>query len=225
MENLSRDLHHKLPRSPTSSRICVHRDRRVRGVGLLGFFEKTRSLPLQLKMIEFLRFSSLLFAQGRQIQRQFLLSGRRGGGRWHQGGLTTDGRDRGQRAGLRRGGGCGGAGPIWRLEEAEVTCGGGHRGLAIMLLTRTGHLLEYLVVLDLLDKVLLVLLLSLLGLRGRDSVEHEPAAILTELGELVLDGRPLRPLLDPPRLEVARPLLRLVLALHQPPRSDSVPAT
>ena len=82
MENLSKDLH-KLPRSPTSPRIRVHRNSRVRRVRLLGFFEKTRSFPLQLKMIEFLRFSSLLFAKGRQIQRQFLLSWRRGGYRWH----------------------------------------------------------------------------------------------------------------------------------------------
>ena len=96
-----------------------------------------------------------------------------------------------------------------------------------MFLTRAGHLFEYLVVLDLLDKVLLVLLLALvlMGLGGRNSVEHEPAAILTELGELVLDGRPLRPLLGPPGPEVAWPLLAPVLTLHQPPCSDPVPAT
>ena len=45
---------------------------------------------------------------------------------------------------------------------------------------------------------------------------YSPAAILAELGELVLDLRPLRPLPgQPPRLEVA------LLVLHQPPRSWS----
>ena len=71
---------------------------------------------------------------------------------------------------------------------------GGSGALPVVALAGAGHLLEQLVLRDVLHKVLLLLLL------GLHLVEHEPRAILTELSELILDDVILVNLLDCLRL-------------------------
>ena len=157
-------------------------------LGLLRFFEKYRSFSLQLERVKLLRFSSVQFWLARGLPDPGHGSGLGaggGGGARHApraeilaaAELTGAGLAAQRRGSVLRDHGA-------RRQEVGGEAGGRGRGggLAVVLLTRARHLLEYFVLLDLLHKVLL------LPRRVGHLVEHEPAAVLAELRELVLDG-------------------------------------